>query len=86
MESLGSFNFSDFYVDQTGILRKLPANTGVLPSGLTVNGGVYMGAADGLPGGLSSNGGVIMTDGSVFYPGAWSNGGVLTVNPYAVAA
>jgi len=85
-QSLAGFRFADFYTDQNGFLRKLPANVGILPEGLTLNGGVFMGPDTGLPAGLSSNGGVIMTDGSVFYPGTWANGGVLTLSPYAAAA
>lgn len=45
-------------------------------TGLTINGGVYMGQSSDLPAGLSSNGGVIMTDGG-FYPHTRNNGGVL---------
>ena len=74
------------YTDQDGYIRAIPANVGVLPSDLTLNGGVYMAGASALPTVLSDNGGVIMTDGSVYFPGTFSNGGVLTVNPNASGA
>ena len=77
---------SGMYVDQAGVLRPVPADQGVLPSDVTVNGTVYMAGATALPPGLSSNGGVIMTDGSVYFPGTFSNGGVLSVNPNASGA
>lgn len=83
---LGQIGNNSLYVDQNGVIKIVPSNSGELPTDLTINGEVYMAGATTLPTGLSDNGGVVMTDGSVYFPGTFSNGGVLSVNPNATGA